>query len=1051
MRRARWSGLLLLALMAGGPRLAAQPESSPSAVRLLSNTVSVRRWGSEQGLPQASVTRLAVDRDGYVWGATFGGLIRFDGRSVLSLSARELPILTGNAVTAVLARPNGELWIGTPAGTVARLRNGRLVDTLPHPPMPAGGAVSDLLMDRGGTLWLQSLRDVYGYAEGRWSRQPLRFGGVSPLAHDAAGDVIVHGTDGVIRATTHGGEVLAPSVLPTALRSPAEAPVALHTDRRGRIWLGGPDGLHRVEGQRVRRITGVPGPVHVVTSDENGMLWLGIGQRLYRYHPGFDETAAVAPTAVIDAGDKVMALAVTADGALVVGTLNGLLVVRQALVTVVEAPTRANRREVNSVAADGQGRVWVASDCGVGVLLDRRGARVDSITRADRAACIRSLAHDARGRIWVGGDSAILRRDRDGRERSWRIPVTTTAPITVRPLLVIGDTLLFGLADGRLGRIGPDDSLTFPAPWRVADGRPIESIADATDGAFWVAQTGRLTLWKGARRDTFGADDGIPNTVPRALLPHPAGGVWIGTYGSGLYYFRPGARARPVPLPDQTVSALLEDGEGRLWMPGNRGLTVVAMASLRRWLLDSLAAPGARLLSSSAGVPEGTFGAPAAAVIAPRLLAFASVAGLTVVETSRVTTPMASPRVQVDAIRTARRTLTPADGRVVVAPDDRVVQVEYSAPAFQATEATEFRYRLDGRDRQWIPLATNRDVRLVGLPPGRYTLHLEGRVAEGAWGAAAPLTLVVEPWFVERVWWRVALVVLVVAMATQYARQRVRAAEAEARVREVALQALQAQQRSAALQEQHQRELAQVSRVAVAGELTASLSHELGQPLAAIVNNAEVARRLLTRATSAAGAADPRLAEALHDVVAQGQRASEVVRAFRGFLRREQGERERLRVRDLLESVSLLLGREYRDAGVALTLSVDPSVPMVYGERVLLQQVFVNLLQNALQATGSVATGPVLVRARGAAGGVRVSVVDSGPGIAAEVRRTLFEPFVTSRRGGLGMGLPIARRVVEAHGGHMGVGRLPGGGAVLSVWLPAAKALTSGAGVSSLP
>jgi C4-dicarboxylate-specific signal transduction histidine kinase len=252
-------------------------------------------------------------------------------------------------------------------------------------------------------------------------------------------------------------------------------------------------------------------------------------------------------------------------------------------------------------------------------------------------------------------------------------------------------------------------------------------------------------------------------------------------------------------------------------------------------------------------------------------------------------------------------------------------------------------------------------------------------------------------------------------------------------------------------QEQHQRELTQVGRVAVAGELTASLSHELGQPLAAIVNNAEVARRLLARSGSTGGVVDPRLDEALQDVVAQGHRASEVVHAFRRFLRREHGEREALGVRDLLESVSLLLGREYAEAGVQLTLSVDPGVPALEGERVLLQQVFVNLLQNALQAAQWRPPGQVLVRGRASAGGVRITVVDSGPGIAAEVRPALFEPFVTSRSGGLGMGLPIARRVVEAHGGHMGVGRLPGAGAVLSVWLPAVRQrLTPRGAVSSL-
>lgn len=1030
----------MVALVATGHRLAAQPESNPSTVQVLSNTVSVRRWGNEQGLPQSSVTRLAVDRDGYVWGATFGGLIRFDGQTIVSRSARELPILTGNAVTALIARPDGELWIGTPAGTIGRLRDGRLVDTLPHPPLPAGSAVTDLRVDRSGTLWLNSGEAVFWYAEGRWGTTPLPFGVVSPFAQDADGHVVFHGQDGVVRATRGGGIVVAPAVSPTR--------GGIHVDRRGRIWVGGADGLYQLEGGRPRRVPGVPGPVFAITSDAAGDLWLGVEHVLYRYMPAEPGSVATAAVAAVDARADITAMVPTADGALVVGTLNGLLVVRRASVTVIESPTGTQRREAGSLVGDGDGRVWLTADCGAVFLLDRGGAVLESIARPVSSECARSLVRDARGRLWVGGDGAVQRFGREGTNRRWEIPAGPGVTKSMRPLLFVGDTLLFGISDGRIGRIGPDDVASVPAPWNVATDRPIESMAREGDGTLWVGQTGRLSRWVGTRLEHYGGEVGIPNSVPRAMLAHRTGGVWIGTYGSGLLYFRPGARARQVPLPDQTVSALLDDGNGRLWMPGNRGLTVVPLASLERWLIDSSEVPAARLLSSSAGVPEGNFGVPAATVIAPQLLGFASVAGLVLVQTGTVSDQSETPRVHIDAVRTPRRTLTLEAGPLEILPDDRQLQVEFSAPSFRLTEEIQFRYRLDGRDRQWIALGSSRDFRLVGLRPGRFVLRVEARVPDGGWRAAVPLTLEVQPLFVERVWWRVALGLLLLLAVTQYFRQRLRVVQAEAKARELALRARQA---AAEQQEQHQRELAQVSRVAVAGELTASLSHELGQPLAAIVNNAEVARRLVARSAAGAGDADPRIAEALEDVVAQGHRASDVVRAFRRFLRREHGEREVLVVRDLLHSVTLLLGREYADAAVSLTLAVDPAVPPVHGERVLLQQVFVNLLQNALQAVQPGATGQVLVRARPSGGGVRISVVDNGPGIAAEVRPRLFEPFVTSRSGGLGMGLPIARRVVDGHGGHMGVGRLPGCGAVVSVWIPAAHpALTSHEGVSSL-
>jgi len=227
-----------------------------------------------------------------------------------------------------------------------------------------------------------------------------------------------------------------------------------------------------------------------------------------------------------------------------------------------------------------------------------------------------------------------------------------------------------------------------------------------------------------------------------------------------------------------------------------------------------------------------------------------------------------------------------------------------------------------------------------------------------------------------------------------------------------------------------------VNRVAVAGELTASLSHELGQPLAAIVNNAEVARRLATRPLEPGQPPDPLIDEALRDVVTQGRRASQVVREFRRFLRREEARREVLAAEELLESARLLLRQEFADAGVALTVQMEGEVPPIEAERVLLQQVLVNLLQNGLEATRGRSGGKVFLRARAVAHGIRFTVVDSGEGVPAAVRRTAFEPFVTSRANGMGMGLAIARRIVEAHGGAIGIGRFPGGGAVVSFRLP---------------
>jgi C4-dicarboxylate-specific signal transduction histidine kinase len=353
-------------------------------------------------------------------------------------------------------------------------------------------------------------------------------------------------------------------------------------------------------------------------------------------------------------------------------------------------------------------------------------------------------------------------------------------------------------------------------------------------------------------------------------------------------------------------------------------------------------------------------------------------------------------------------------------------------PSFRFGDVASFRYRL-GNNGAWVTLGSERELRLALTEPGRTMLTVEGRVPGGEWSPAAPITFEVVPLFSEQLWPRVLVGTVLLALLLAFVRQRERTTRATARAREVELNA---RRDAAELAERHHREMAQVGRVAVAGELTASLSHELGQPLAAIVNNAEVARRLLQRTARADAPANPAVDEALLDVVAQGRRASEVVREFRRFLRREHGEREQVRVQELLNDAALLLRQEYAQSGIRLHVRVASQTPALVVERVLVQQVLVNLLQNAHDAARQGGGGQVLVRARPVGDGVRVTVLDDGPGFPVAVRRSAFEPFVTTRHDGMGMGLAIARRIVESHGGHIAVGRLPSAGAVVSLWLP---------------
>ena len=249
---------------------------------------------------------------------------------------------------------------------------------------------------------------------------------------------------------------------------------------------------------------------------------------------------------------------------------------------------------------------------------------------------------------------------------------------------------------------------------------------------------------------------------------------------------------------------------------------------------------------------------------------------------------------------------------------------------------------------------------------------------------------------------------------------------------------LQSRRRARAEREARRRrqELEHMTRVATMGELTASLAHEINQPLTAILSNAQAAQRLI-----AAGGTEVQgeIQEILADIAADDQRASEVIRRMRALLRKGESEPIVLDVNDVVAEVVGLVHGEMILHNVALRLELSLVPARVHGDRVQLQQVLLNLMMNAIDAMKDTANGNrrVIVRSAAANGVVRVSVEDSGGGVAADKGEQVFEPFVTTKAHGLGLGLAICRSIIQAHGGRIGFDSNLDHGATFWFTLPA--------------
>lgn len=240
-----------------------------------------------------------------------------------------------------------------------------------------------------------------------------------------------------------------------------------------------------------------------------------------------------------------------------------------------------------------------------------------------------------------------------------------------------------------------------------------------------------------------------------------------------------------------------------------------------------------------------------------------------------------------------------------------------------------------------------------------------------------------------------------------------------------------------------QLELAHVSRVTMMGELTASIAHEMNQPLGAIMNYANACRRLLASGTDNAAKVD----EALSRIAGDAHRASAVIARIRALSKKKPTERAGLPVKDLVDEVLAIARYEIQARSVSVRVHLDDGLCPLYVDRVQMQQVLLNLVINSMDAVESLPVRDRVIeisaQARDSEEGPEVAlrVRDHGPGVDPADAGRLFEPFHSTKPRGLGMGLPISRSIVEAHGGRLSLVQCEGRGAAFEALLPTGKGM----------
>ncbi|WP_396626628.1 ATP-binding protein [Luteitalea sp.] len=990
--------------------------------------VRVAHWTTAEGLPQNTINDIVALPNGELWLATFGGLVRFDGVGFTVVDIANSPGLASNRVTALVPAGADALWFVTQDGHLGRLERGRVTPLLS--PAPAMQTVISLVRGRSG-FYAQAANGTVWASDGT---RPWRLEMQAPPG----------GSGGLnFLTSTRSGRVWASfETVLTEVSASAGTPVPLPAKGRGvsagpgdDIWVGFDDRLARLSGGRLDTLDVRPAltaGVSVVLPVSEAQAWVsgdGVVSQLTAHPDGTwhreDLPLGLAPGLVI------RALAVDSEGSLWIGT-NGRGLYRADRHATQRFGEQSGIGAVAAVVPDDTGGAWVSSICNGIFHIDDAGG-VEHVyhsgftTQSNPGGCEHAFAPAPGGRLWLRWEAHLFRVERAPTRIT---PMPVSLPADTGPVLARPDGTLWVISrGGDVRRVSGDRVLerhTLPAP--------LISAALAPDGALWVGGSATIHEVRGTTVRTFDQTHGVPRGAVRDLLITAAGDVWIATYGGGLGVLHGGIVTRittAAGLPDNGISRLLDDGRGRVWMATNRGMAVVERRAVEAFIASPQRALAPVVFGAERGVPEANFGLPAGAVDTRGRVWVGTIDGVVRIDAAGFPFNPVAPLIRIDSVLADEREL-PIGPVVEIPPGTARVRLNFSAAALLYPERMRYRFRIEGIDRDWVDVGPQRFATFTPSGPGRHRFLLQARNEDGVWNVApAALELAILP-----AWWqtrtaRLAGLALVALLAFGLYRQRVGALERRHAERvKIFEDRRRADEQAADLR----RQLEHVSRVALAGELAASLAHEVKQPLTAIVANAEAAQHVV----AAGPAPDPDVREMLQDIVAQGLRASEVITGLREFLRSGTPDDRPIDMSALVREMLPLVRRELEDHRIRVELVLSNDLGMVRGRRVQLGQVVVNLLMNACEAMASQdAPRQVNVTTRQQGDRVDLAVTDSGPGLSPEIADKLFEPFVTTKPEGMGMGLAICRSIADAHRGRLTADAAPGGGLRVTLSLPA--------------
>jgi signal transduction histidine kinase/ligand-binding sensor domain-containing protein len=784
----------------------------------------VDNWTLENGLPQQVIREVCQMPDGYLWLATMGGLVRFDGVHFTVFDRSNTPGILGNRFNSLYCSDTGEFWAGTETNGVTRYRQGHFVTYTRQQGLPSN-VVQQVTGDKHGGIWALSNGAILQWNEGQSKFVPVPPRSETPFWPDGSFGFVSVDQEGV-HLFSRGKEIDYP--LPDEW--PLNGVVRAGQDLNGIVWLVSADGrfaklrdghwssMFRPDAKQ----TGTNALMSSYRDSRGDVFQIGIdagaGASLISYLnlPSHGHTQRIVFNSFFE--DREGNVWLPTDG-------QGLFRIRRALITSFSKEEGLPDRNIYPIFQDHAGAIWIGTWNGGLVRFSEGTLKVFTTADGLSSNRVNSIGEDRDGVLWVSTSPGI-QTIRDGKVE--RVKTGNLQLLDdVRAIhqdengaMLLGTSRgLFRYKDEKWSVLTTKDGLASDDVRVMIDGRA---------GNLWMAGYGGLTSLSHGKFKRWTEDDGLPSNSIRSLYEDRDGTLWIGTYDGGLARLADGHLTRFTTsdgLFDSGVFQILEDSRGYLWMSCNRGIYRVAKADL-----DAFARGAARTISSVAygksdGMrnPESNGGEWPAGIKTRRgELWFPTQDGVAVINPDHVAVNTTLPTVVIESAAVNREPVNLNDA-VRIQPGRENLEIAYTAPSLTNSSQIKFKYKLENLDQEWVEAGARRTAYYSHLPPGNYTFRVIAANSDGVWNTnGRSLAVIVLPRVYQTWWFRVGAIALVLGAICFGWFQRISTLKQE-----------QAKQRA------FSRQLI-ASQEAERKRIAAELHDSLGQGLAIIKNRAMI-------------------------------------------------------------------------------------------------------------------------------------------------------------------------------------------------------------------